>query len=418
MLNRKWMLNALALLVTGLLAGFLVGKGFGVGHEEDHGHEAEEDHAEEGPHGGRLLEDGNFAIELQIFEDGVPPEYHAWAYEDGDPVPLSAVDLAVTLDRLGGETDTIAFEPAENYLRGTSVVREPHSFDVTVEARYGGETHQWRYESHEGRTTISARAAEAAGIDTDTVGPAEIRDTVTLYGTVRPDEERVYAVTARFGGVVRNVHASVGDRVSKGDTLATVENNDSLQRYSVQAPADGVILARHVNVGDRADGKLFTLADLSEVWVDFAAFPRDRARLATGQTVHVINADGHHAADTSLAYVAPMGSPASQSVLARALLPNPEGRWTPGLLVTGEVTVATRRVPLAVQTDALQSFRDFTVVFAKFGETYEVRMLELGARDEDYAQVLGGIDAGIEYVTENSYLIKADVLKSGASHDH
>lgn len=412
MSNNKWLLGAL-MVAAGLLVGFLIGQGGG-----GRGQESEEAHATEGPNGGRLLEDGDFAVELRIFEDGVPPEYHAWAYQDGEPLPLTDVELAVTLDRLGGETDVIRFEPAEDYLLGAGVVREPHSFDVTVEARHAGGSHRWQFESYEGRTTISARAADAADIETRTVGPAEIRDTVALYGTVRPDEERLYPVTARFGGSIRELHASVGDRVREGDTLATVENDDSLQRYAVRAPADGTILARHANTGGRADGTLFVLADLSEVWVDFAAFPRDAASLAVDQAVHVINADGNHAADTSLAYVAPVGSPASQSVLARAVLPNPDGRWTPGLLVTGEVTIATRNVPLAVETDALQTFRDFTVVFAKFDDTYEVRMLELGARDEDYTEVLGGIDAGTEYVTDNSYLIKADVLKSGASHDH
>jgi cobalt-zinc-cadmium efflux system membrane fusion protein len=71
-------------------------------------------------------------------------------------------------------------------------------------------------------------------------------------------------------------------------------------------------------------------------------------------------------------------------------------------------------VPVA----ALQRFREFDVVFAQFGETYEVRMLTLGRRDADSVEVLEGLTPGTSYVTENSYLIKADIEKSGASHDH
>ena len=67
---------------------------------------------------------------------------------------------------------------------------------------------------------------------------------------------------------------------------------------------------------------------------------------------------------------------------------------------------------------SLQRFRDFTVVFAQFGDTYEVRMLELGQQDGEYVEVLGGIDPGTSYVVEQSFLIKADIEKSGASHDH
>ena len=66
----------------------------------------------------------------------------------------------------------------------------------------------------------------------------------------------------------------------------------------------------------------------------------------------------------------------------------------------------------------MQSFRDFTVVFAQVGTTYEVRMLELGRTDGEMIEVLGGLDVGERYVTANSFLVKADAMKSGASHDH
>ena len=75
-------------------------------------------------------------------------------------------------------------------------------------------------------------------------------------------------------------------------------------------------------------------------------------------------------------------------------------------------------VPLAVKRKGLQAFRDFTVVFAQVGEEYEVRMLELGREAGEWVEVLGGLDAGTRYVVANSYLIKADIEKSGASHDH
>ena len=67
---------------------------------------------------------------------------------------------------------------------------------------------------------------------------------------------------------------------------------------------------------------------------------------------------------------------------------------------------------------ALQRFRDFEVVFAQVGDIYEVRMLELGRRDARFVEVLEGLSPGTKYVTDNSYLIKADIEKAGASHDH
>ncbi len=127
---------------------------------------------------------------------------------------------------------------------------------------------------------------------------------------------------------------------------------------------------------------------------------------------------GERRVDTTLDRLLPLASAASQTVVARALLPNPEGTWRPGMAVQGEVTVASREVPLAVQRIGLQRFRDFTVVFAQIGETYEVRMLELGEQDDEHIEVLAGIKPSTPYVTEQSFLIKADIEKSGASHDH
>jgi membrane fusion protein, heavy metal efflux system len=58
------------------------------------------------------------------------------------------------------------------------------------------------------------------------------------------------------------------------------------------------------------------------------------------------------------------------------------------------------------------------VVYARFGDTYEVRMLELGRKGSEYTEVLSGIEPGTPYVTKGSFLVRADIEKSGASHDH
>jgi cobalt-zinc-cadmium efflux system membrane fusion protein len=52
------------------------------------------------------------------------------------------------------------------------------------------------------------------------------------------------------------------------------------------------------------------------------------------------------------------------------------------------------------------------------GTLFEIAILELGRRDGEWAEVLSGLDAGQQYAAENSFIIKADILKSGASHDH
>jgi cobalt-zinc-cadmium efflux system membrane fusion protein len=382
---------------------------------------ATDERAEEaatGPNGGRLLEDGELTLELAIFEGGVEPEFHAWVSEAGEPLEPSAVSLTVELARLGGRVDRIDFTPQAQYLRGNQVVDEPHSFDVTVIARHDGEEHRFEYESYEGRTTIAADVARDAGVGTATAGPGTIRDELLLYGAIGPDTTRIREVHARFPGVIRSVARNVGDAVRAGEALATVESNESLQTYSVTAPIAGTITQRHAAPGEQTDEQsLFEIADFSSVWAELDVFSRDRPRLREGLPV-TIGTDNGLTATGTIAYLAPVGNRASQSLTARVVLDNADGRWIPGQFVAGRVTVASTAVALAVPLSALQRFREFDVVFAQAGETYEVRMLTLGRRDAGFVEVLEGLAPGTTYVTENSYLIKADIEKAGASHDH
>jgi cobalt-zinc-cadmium efflux system membrane fusion protein len=379
---------------------------------------AEEGAFERGPHGGRLLRNGDFAIEVTLFETGVPPRFHLYATRGGRPVPPSEVTARIELTRLGGVVDTFEFRPEGDYLAGNGIVHEPHSFDVRVVANHGRQSAEWRYASYEGRTTIPAEIAREAGIVAEEAGPAMIRDTLHVMGDVVIDGTRHVRVKARFPGVVRELHVQEGQRVRRGDTLLTVEGNDSLRTYPVIAPIGGVVLARHTSVGEVTDdGPLVELADLSRVWVDLHAFGADAARLRAGQGVHLKSATGEVAAEGSIQRLLPLAT-AGQGVIARVELPNPHGRWRPGMTVAAEVTLSSRQVPLAVKESALQSFRDSTVVFAQVGDTYEVRMLELGARDGEYAEVLSGLAPGTRYVTGQSYLIRADIEKSGATHEH
>jgi membrane fusion protein, heavy metal efflux system len=377
---------------------------------------------ERGPHRGRLLRDGAFALELHIFEDGVPPEYHVYLFRDGQPLAPSAAEVSVVLSRLDGEVNRIAFKPQQDYLLGGTVVTEPHSFSVVVTAVEGGKTHEWKFDSFEGRTTIAAATAMAAGVQVEKAGPAKIAEVLALRGRVVPNEERVRSVSARFAGPVRNVLKAVGDHVAAGETLAVVESNESLTNFNVTSPIDGTIIERHANPGEIAGGEpLFVVADYRSLWVELTLFPRDLARVKSGQRVQLRAADGELRSEGSIQRIAPADDPGTGLTglyVARVALRDEQRRWAPGLFVEGDVEISKASVPLAVRRSGLQAFRDFTVVFAQVGETYEVRMLELGRQDETWVEVTSGLKPGTTYVSENSYLIKADIEKSGASHDH
>jgi cobalt-zinc-cadmium efflux system membrane fusion protein len=186
----------------------------------------------------------------------------------------------------------------------------------------------------------------------------------------------------------------------------------------VTAPIAGIVTSRHAEPGEQAgDEELFEIADYSTVWVELNVFARDRARVREGQIARTTSEGGTEASGV-IDYLAPAGERASQSSTARGVLDNADGRWVPGQFVEAVVTVAETTVDIAVPLSALQTFRDLDVVFARVGDAYEARPLTLGRRDAASAEVVEGLAPGTEYVTENSYLIKADIEKAGASHDH
>lgn len=417
--------TCLLLLLLALGLGACAERGGGDAHHDDHGggHGHGDAHAEveveKGEHNGRLLHQGELTVELAIFEDGVPPEFRAWLFRDGKPLPPDAGSVEVVLTRLGGVTNTHRFTARGDYLVGSGVVYEPHSFDVEVRASVGETTARWTYDSHEGRTRIEASIAEQAGIRVAPAGPGTIRDEHDVQGLLTPIEGRHAKLAARFPGPIRSVSVGVGDAVRAGQTLATVESNVSLAPYAISSPINGVVLSREAGVGELAgETPLFEVADLSALWVDLHLFGSDAQHITPGLPVEVTRLSDGVSARTTLDRVLPVTATASQSTVARATLENADGRWRPGAAVRARVTVAEQAVPLSVPLAALQRFRDWEVVFIRIGEDYEIRPLELGRRDGVHAEVLGGLKAGDEIVVEQSYLVKADIEKSGASHDH
>tara|TARA_R110002111_G_scaffold106021_6_gene164157 strand:- start:20 stop:1198 length:1179 start_codon:yes stop_codon:yes gene_type:complete len=382
------------------------------------GAEVQEIEPEKGPHRGRMLREDDFAIELAIFETGVPPEFRVWASQGGEALPPEKVKVSVTLGRLGDGDDQINFKPQDDFLRGDMEIVEPHSFLVTLNASYGGKRYQWQYENYEGRTRINADVAEAMGISTDTAGSQLLVERLPLFGRLVADTNALTQLSARFDGVIKAIHVSLGQQVKAGTPLMSIESNESLKSYVLRADIAGEIAALPVNIGEATAGRtLVSIVDRSRQVVLLKAYPDDRRRIALNNSVQLLNDAMEEIGEGVVQWISPLLN-ADQSADIRVSVDTSNLALPVGSFVRGNVEVARYEVPLAVKRQALQGFRDFTVVYAKVGDQYEVRMLELGREAGDWIEVLGGLKLGTEYVTENSYIIKADIEKSGASHDH
>lgn len=502
--KKQWLAIGAVIVVTALLGAFIVGNKKATIGADEHGPEeltAGGEHKDEhktgtakepakGPHGGKLLKDGDYAVEVTIFETGVEPRFRLYIYQGGKPLDPAQSQVQLSLERLGQAPQLFSFRKEGDYLLGDAIVTEPHSFKVNVTAMHAGKTHQFGYEQVEARVTMTDAQLKSAGVELATAGPAKIGITLRLLGEVKYNADRTVQVVPRLAGLVEQVNASAGDTVRKGQLLAVLSSQSlsdqraelmaaqrrlalgrstyererklweekispeqdmlqarsameesaiavqsaqsklsaiggaagsgSLTRYELRAPIDGVVTEKRLSLGEtvKEDSAVFTVSDLSTVWVEAPVSPQDLGSIATGQPV-VVKANAFEAqAEAKINYISALVGEQTRNATARIALPNPKGIWRPGLPVSVEVLVEEKEVPVAVAADAVQDLRDWKVVFGRYGMSLEARPLELGRSDGKHVEVREGLRAGERYAGTNSFVVKAELGKAGASHDH
>ncbi len=397
--------------------------------DHGHGHEEEEEHIPEGPHGGRMVHEGEFAIEITMAESGIPPELRIYAYHKGAPIAPNEVQLELLLNRLGDQTDKVTFTSEEDYLVSEMSIAEPHSFEVEVHAKFKGQSYDWHYDNFTGRTEINDRLLKLSGVQTQTAKAETLVFVDTLFGIVAPITDKQFNVNAPYAGVIESLNVTIGDRVAKGQVIATVRNSTTLQLYQVISPANGQITEQYLSLGDNTFNRsLVRISDLSNVWIDLSAFPKNIEKLSLGQKVtigddHGDSHNNHQDSNQSLfsqstiSYIAPTMT-GGHIARVRAVIDNQHGHWRPGMHIQANIETGSKPVPLAIRVDALQTFNDKPAVFIKQGNIFEVRTLTLGESDGVFVEVLAGLNRDAEYVTQNSYLLKADIMKDAAKHVH
>lgn len=266
---------------------------------------------------------------------------------------------------------------------------------------------------------INAQTARNVGIEVAVAGPATIRETLSVYGSIKSNAEREQDIRPRYAGVIHSVNKRAGDHVDKNDVLLTVESNESLQTYSVVSPLAGQVLERSANPGDAVDTStvLMKVVDLSTVWIEFAIFAHDLTQVRPGKTVLFHGTEADDSSTAKISYVSPAGRADSQSVVARAVIDNRSGTWVPGQFITGDIVIADSKVAVAVVPTALQELNGKTTVFVQSADGFEPREVHVGKRSRDAVEITHGLNVGESYVAKNSYLIKADLLKGAAEEE-
>lgn len=454
--------------------------------------------APKGPHGGRLLGTGEFQAEVTIYETGVPPEFRVYFFERGNALAPTEAWVAIELLRHGGRLDKVQFKPEQDFLQGDKEIVEPHSFDVTVQAKRGAQIYNWSYSQREGRVELSDDAVRTSAISIETATAVTMRSVSALPGEVTYNGDKLAHIVPRLSGVLRDIKKSQGDEVRRGEVIAILDSRElavakrdyleadqelqfatrafereetlwkkniaseasylaqerayqdarlrrqsaqqelralgigdatltklddpaaNLTLYPLTAPFDGVLIEKKVATGQAVQGHddLFTVADLSSVWVEVTVYAKDLPNVKLGQEVTIESDNLNAKATGRITYIGSLLGGQTRSAKARVVLPDPERRWKAGLFVAAVVVQDEVKVPVAVKREGLQKFRDWDVVFVRAGNEFEARPLELGREDGEWVEVVSGLASGERYAGANSFVLKADVGKSGASHDH
>lgn len=291
--------------------------------------------------------------------------------------------------------------------------KKKHHSEEELDERYGT--------SSQARTHIEHDITRRSGIETAVASSQKIQKAIRIRGRIVPSEHRIAHIIPRFAGIVREGRKTIGDRVEQGEVLAIIESNESLQPFEVRSQISGIVTNGHVAIGEFVpEGQwIYVVTNISKVWADFFVPLRYRPVVQNGQNILISTIDANKESRGKIAYKAPYLDRKTQSQLARVVLSNDDGGdFLPGTYVLGEIIVEEANAKVAVRKESLQSFKNRKVVFIKVGNIYEARPLTIGKHDDKWVEVLEGLSPGDEYVVKNSFLIKADILKSGASHDH
>ena len=198
------------------------------------------------------------------------------------------------------------------------------------------------------------------------------------------------------------------------------QNEPDLRSYQIRSPIDGTVIMRHITKGEfvESTSTIYEVADLSTVWVEIGIYPKDLHRVREGQMIEVMIPSESKGSPAQLIYVSPIVADETITAKAVAQLNNPEGKWRPGVFVKVNIATEKSSSPLVVVNEAIQSGEGKDFVFVVVPEGFERRFVKLGRSDNQFTEIVSGLNSGENYVANQTFLLKAELGKNSAEHEH
>jgi cobalt-zinc-cadmium efflux system membrane fusion protein len=187
----------------------------------------------------------------------------------------------------------------------------------------------------------------------------------------------------------------------------------SFTHYEITAPLDGTVVEKHIVLGEvfkEDSSPCFVIADLTSVWVDLKVHQQDLSHIRPGQTA-VVKSGEDLQTEGTIAFVSNIVSETSRMAFARMTIANPEGRWRPGLFVTGQIVIDEVSAHVAVPKDALVRLDGQTCVFLRTDRGFVPQTVMVGRSNDSSVEIVAGLAAGQKYVIRGAYTLKSELNK-------
>ena len=278
-------------------------------------------------------------------------------------------------------------------------------------------------EKHDDKTvTLTKEQLEHAEIKTETAATGDLDMTLKAAGRVSENMNKTAKVASTLDGRIAKLNADINDPVKAGDVLALVQTPELIGKpLELKAPIDGIVTERNQAVGELVDktSAVYVISDPTDLWVLAEIKERDLAAVKIGQD----------ASFTVLAYpeetfrgkVVRLGNKVeeqSRTVEVRIEVNNADGRLKPGMFADVEIVTTVTKDVLVISDKALQSVEDGQIVFVELEPgKFEKRVVKLGMEQHGRVQVIEGVKAGEKVVTDGSFVLKSEMLKSEMEAD-
>jgi cobalt-zinc-cadmium efflux system membrane fusion protein len=215
---------------------------------------------------------------------------------------------------------------------------------------------------------------------------------------------------------------AAGDRLRLlGVDSASLRGDVAVSVFPLRSPFSGTVTEKHAVLGDLAqpDESLFTVADLSVLWIEADVFEADLAKLRVGATASVtVNAYPGETFPGQVRYIATALNRETRTVRARIEVQNADGRLKPEMFASAAIDTSGSREVLTVPDEALVLLQGQPTVFVRKGGAFEPRPVQTGDKLRGKTVIKSGVAPGEQAVVAGAYALKAKLLKSQIGDAH